>query len=486
MGGFLTKRRQVTKWLVGTIRLIRRTHMKINNNVPANITNMQLLRNENSLAKTMERLASGFKINHAADDPSGMAISGKMRAQINGLDRASRNASDGISVIQTADGALNEVTSMIQRMNELAVQAANGITGQEDKEAIQREIDSLKEEIDRVATSTEFNTKTLLDGSLNTRIYADNITRQQASKEVSAGEYKLKIDQAAKQAEVTTGFNLNDNTKIVDGEEGTVEINGVEVELKVGMKGQEIYQALRDAAEIGECTLSDYPASPLKITSTAYGSDAEIKITFSNDVVAGYFGLPTESNYVGDNAKVTIDSTNSAFSKQATYSTDGNKITITDAGGFEISFLAKAGYEDEVITMNVTDVGPMDLQIGANEGQYMTVYIPAVDTEHLYIDDVDVTTVNGAKKALDKISDALNIINAARADLGAYQNRLESSVSSLDETSENMTAAMSRISDADMAKEMTEYTKYNVLSQSSTSALSQANELPQLALQLLQ
>ncbi|MCR4610461.1 MAG: flagellin, partial [Lachnospiraceae bacterium] len=146
--------------------------MKINNNISALVTNRQLLRNEDYLAASMEKLASGLKINHAADNPSGMAISGKMRAQINGLDRASQNASDGVSVLQTADGALNEVTSMIQRMRELSVQAANGIVEQQDKEAIQSEISSLLEEVDRIATSTEFNTKTLLDGSLDTRVYA--------------------------------------------------------------------------------------------------------------------------------------------------------------------------------------------------------------------------------------------------------------------------------------------------------------------------
>jgi len=457
--------------------------MKINNNIPALITNKQLLKNENSLAKTMERLSSGFKINHAADDPSGMAISGKMRAQIDGLDRSSRNANDGISVLQTADGALNEVTSMIQRMNELAVQAANGITGQEDKEAIQNEIDSLKEEIDRIATSTEFNTKKLLDGSINTRIYAEHISRQQASKEVSAGQYNLKIDAAATQAVQTSSLTIADTTEITAAQAGTVSINGATVELTEGMKGQEIYQALRQAAEIGEATISDY-GEQVSFTSTAYGADAELDISFSNDDLAALFGMPGESSTAGTNAKITIDNT-SDFSNQATYSVEGNRVTITDAGGFEISFLADAGYTGDV-NMNVTDVGPMDLQIGANEGQYMTVRIPAMDTEHMYIDDVNVTTVNGAMHALDKIGDALNYINKARAELGAYQNRLESSVSSLDETSENMTAALSRISDADMAKEMTEYTKFNVLSQSSTSALSQANELPQLALQLLQ
>ena len=461
--------------------------MKINNNIPALITNRQLLRNENSLAKTMERLSSGLKINHASDDPSGMAISGKMKAQIDGLDRSSRNANDGISVIQTADGALNEVTSMIQRMRELAIQAANGITEQGDKEAIQSEIDSLKTEIDRIATSTEFNTKTLLDGSINTRIYADHISRQQSSQTVASGQYNLTIDTAATRANIASTKNWDEFGPITAAQAGTIEINGAAAQIKEGMTSQEIYEAIRDAAEIGEAIISEYGNAGEHVAvfeSTAYGADAELTITFSNDDLATLFGFPTSFTATGNNAVITLDKT-SDFSNQATYRVEGNKVTITDAGGFEISFLAEAGYTGDV-NMNVTDVGPMDLQIGANEGQYMTVRIPATDTEHMYIDDVNVTTVNGAKRALDKLSDALDYINKARADLGAYQNRLESSVANLDETSENMTSAMSRISDADMAREMTEYTKYNVLSQSSTSALSQANELPQLALQLLQ
>ena len=249
--------------------------MKINNNIPAMITNGQLLRNENSLSKTMERLASGLKINHASDDPSGMAISGKMKAQIDGLDRSSRNANDGISVLQTADGALNEVTSMIQRMRELAVQAANGITEQQDKQAIQSEIDSLKEEIDRIATSTEFNTKTLLDGSINTRIYGDHISRQSASKNVSAGQYNLTIDNAATQAVQTSTRPITDTTTITAAQAGTVSINGYSVELTEGMKGQQIYQALREAAEIGEANISDY-GQATKFTSVAYGADAAL------------------------------------------------------------------------------------------------------------------------------------------------------------------------------------------------------------------
>ncbi len=472
--------------------------MKINSNISALVTNRQLLRNENSLADSMERLASGLKINHAADNPSGMAIAGKMRAQIRGLDRASQNASDGISVIQTADGALNEVTSMIQRMSELSVQAANGITGQEDKEAIQSEIESLKKEIDRISTSTEFNTKNLLDGSLSTRVYADHVTRQMASKEVSVGKYDLTITKAATPANIAFNNKAWDELANPPHASGTVEINGAVATIGENMTAQEIYEELRNAAEIGEANISEFGTSGehvIVFESTAYGTNAELKITFSDDNLASFFGLSDKDNSAqGEDAQITLDRS-SAFSNQATYSTDGNKVTITDSGGFEISFLVEAGYQkddsatpkvDGIISLNVTDVGPMDLQIGANEGQYMTVQIPAIDTKHMYIDDLDVTTVNGAKRALNKLTNALNYINMARADLGAYQNRLESSVASLDETNENMESAMSRIEDADMAYEMTEYTKYNVLSQSATSALSQANELPQLALQLLQ
>ena len=161
--------------------------MKINNNISAVISNKHLLRNEESLTIHMEKLSSGFKINHAGDDPSGMAISSKMRAQIRGLDQASDNASDGMSVLETADGALNEVTEMIQRMRELSVQAANGTNSESDRKAIQEEISDLREEIDRISESTEFNTKKLLDGSLDKRIYTEGISRVAISDEVPAG-----------------------------------------------------------------------------------------------------------------------------------------------------------------------------------------------------------------------------------------------------------------------------------------------------------
>ena len=174
--------------------------MRINSNISAVMTNNQLLRTEKNLSAAMERLSSGYKINHAYDDPSGMAISGRMDTQIAGLDMASRNTNDGISVIQTADGALKEVADMLQRMRELSVQAANDTNSDNDRAVIQAEIDQLKSEIDRVSETTEFNTKNLLDGSLDTRVYADHLTRERATDAVVAGKYTIKINKSTKQA----------------------------------------------------------------------------------------------------------------------------------------------------------------------------------------------------------------------------------------------------------------------------------------------
>lgn len=479
--------------------------MKINNNISAVITNKQLLRTEDSLAGAMERLSSGLRINHAADDPSGMAISGKMDIQIEALDLASRNANDGISVIQTADGAMNEVTSMIQRMRELSVQAANGINSLSDKQQIQAEISQLREEIDRISSSTEFNTKQLLDGSLDERVYADKVSRIAVSDSVAAGFYKLKIDKAAQPASIATTFN--GSQAVPAGAAGSISINGAEVTLTKGMTGEEVEQALRDAAEIGEV---DYPTvktdalgnttKSYAFTTKEYGAHAGLTIT-GDENVAKFLGLTMKNGVVvdgtekpsGKDAVVSLTTWSqdagsehrSQFSDTATVTTDGNRMKITDKSGFSIEFLADDGVKGD-LELEVTTMGPMTLQIGANENQSMMVRIPSISADNLYLDSIDVTTVNGASKAIATLDEALARVNQVRADLGAAQNRLEHTTKSLDETSENMTSALSRIEDVDMAQEMTEYTKYNVLQQAGTSALAQANQIPQMALQLLQ
>ncbi|SET14373.1 flagellin [Pseudobutyrivibrio sp. C4] len=467
--------------------------MRINNNMSAVITNNQLLGTESSLADVMEKLSSGFSINHASDDPSGIAIAGKMQAQIDGLDKASTNSSDGISVLQTAEGALNEVTDMIQRMRELSVQAANGTNSDSERETIQKEIDSLLEEIDRVAETTEFNTINLLNGSLDNRTYAEHATRMQTSNTVPAGLYTLTITSAATRG-TAGGVNplLGSATATALSMAGTMNINGYGVEFTEGMSREAVYEAMRDACEKGSATISD-PNENISIYSLKYGAKADLEIEFSSKEFAVALGFPEDKitegaiiHDVGDDAVVELDKTSpSMFGPQATTGYDGNHITVTDVDGFELSFLAEASYVGE-IEFNVTDIGSMTLHVGANKNQNMEVRIAAVTTEFMYIDDLSVTRVNGPEDALDSLDTALNYVTSVRSQLGAYENRLEHTTKSLDTTEENMTSAISRVEDADMATTMVEYTKLNVLEQAGTSALAQANELPQLALQLLQ
>lgn len=467
--------------------------MRINNNMSAVITNNQLLGTESSLADVMEKLSSGFSINHASDDPSGIAIAGKMQAQIDGLGKASTNSSDGISVLQTAEGALNEVTDMIQRMRELSVQAANGTNSDSERETIQKEIDSLLEEIDRVAETTEFNTINLLNGSLDNRTYAEHATRMQTSNTVPAGLYTLTITSAATRG-TAGGVNplLGNATATALSMAGTMNINGYGVEFTEGMSREAVYEAMRDACEKGSATISD-PDDNIAIYSLKYGAKADLKIEFSSKEFAVALGFPegqiTEGAIiqdVGDDAVVELKKESpSMFGPQATTGYDGNHITVTDVDGFELSFLAEASYVGE-IEFNVTDIGSMTLHVGANKNQNMEVRIAAVTTEFMYIDDLSVTRVNGPEDALDSLDTALNYVTSVRSQLGAYENRLEHTTKSLDTTEENMTSAISRVEDADMATTMVEYTKLNVLEQAGTSALAQANELPQLALQLLQ
>ncbi|WP_044936651.1 flagellin N-terminal helical domain-containing protein [Pseudobutyrivibrio sp. LB2011] len=465
--------------------------MRINNNMSAVITNNQLLGTESSLADVMEKLSSGFSINHASDDPSGIAIAGKMQAQIDGLDKASTNSSDGISVLQTAEGALNEVTDMIQRMRELSVQAANGTNSDSERETIQKEIDSLLEEIDRVAETTEFNTINLLNGSLDNRTYAEHATRMQTSNTVPAGLYTLTITSAATRG-TAGGVNPLLGGATALSMAGTMNINGYGVEFTEGMSREAVYEAMRDACEKGSATISD-PDENISIYSLKYGAKADLEIEFSSKEFAVALGFPegqiTEGaiiHNVGDDAVVELKKESpSMFGPQATTGYDGNHITVTDVDGFELSFLAEASYVGE-IEFNVTDIGSMTLHVGANKNQNMEVRIAAVTTEFMYIDDLSVTRVNGPEDALDSLDTALNYVTSVRSQLGAYENRLEHTTKSLDTTEENMTSAISRVEDADMATTMVEYTKLNVLEQAGTSALAQANELPQLALQLLQ
>lgn len=482
--------------------------MKINANMSAFITNKQLLRIEGNMATSMERLSSGLKLNHAKDNPAGMAISNKMRAQIAGLDRASNNASDAIAAIRIADGALNETSSIMQRMRELAVQAANDTNSLEDRQAIQAEIDALKEEVNRISRDTEYNEMPLLDGSLSTRVYADNVSRISTTDAVKAGIYKVNVTKEATQAQVTGGecqINADDSTNTI-GVEGTVSINGSSVEISADDTYAEVYEKLRDAAEIGGVELvstenATATAYNLEFTSEVYGQKGVVGLSFSNadianalgfDVAGATYDADTEmydfATVSGEEPTVVPEkgTDDSAFSNTATVATEGNRVIITDKGDFQMSFLIDEEFTTGEITLEVTDIGTMTVHIGANENQNMVISVPEVSSESLYIDDIDVTKIGGADEAITRMDAAIKAVSNARSKLGAYENRLDYSVTSLDAFEENMTEAQSRLADTDMAEEMTTYTQQNVLNQAAISVLTQANDMPQQVLQLLQ
>ena len=488
--------------------------MRINNNISAVIANKHLLRNETSLAASMERLSSGYKLNHAKDNPSGMAISNKMRAQIRGLDRASQNTADGVSLLNTADGAIGETTSILQRMRELSVQAANDTNTDSDREAIQLEMTSLRSEIDRISSSTEFNTKNLLDGTLDRKAYADDVSRLSVSDSVPAGTYEVQYT-AAKRAELSGIAEVSKGSVPADAA-GTFKVNGREVTLTAGMTQEEAIEELRKQCEYGNVsadvnidkndatkkTISlksgAYNDEHEQVLGTAWGKDASVVVetdakNAASVNAAKYFGLAdnTANPAKGTDSTVTLGS---GFDATATAATDGRRITVSDNNGFEISFVVDKKEEKTTSTstkggtarIDVTDIGPMDLQVGANTRQQVRARIDAMDTKSLYIDDLDVTKTGGASVAIARLDSAISKVNENGARIGALSNRLDSTISSLDNASENMNTAISKLRDTDIATEMVEFTKDNVLQQAGTSALSQANELPQLALQLLQ
>ena len=421
--------------------------MKINNNISAVIANKHLLRNENSLSVSMERLSSGYKLTHAKDNPSGMAISNKMRAQIRGLDRASQNSQDGVSLLNTADGAISETTSILQRMRELAVQAANDTNTDSDKEAIQLEMTNLRSEVDRISSTTEFNTKNLLDGTLDRKAYADDVSRLQVSDSVSAGTYEIELTHAAERAHV------DGKTPSGDVPDGSFTVNGRKVELKSTMTADEAYEELRKQCEYGNVSAEkdstgkitlksgSYNDEHEQVLGTAWGEGAKISISVdSNDAkskeAADYFGLKDNSMNPdhGENAKVKLKG---SFSSTATSSVDGRKITVTDNNGFEMSFVldkasettgetstikpndGTAGASNRRIKIEVTDIGPMDLQVGANTRQQMAARIDAMDTKSLYIDDLDVTKTGGPDLAIARLDSAISKVNENRARIGA-------------------------------------------------------------------
>lgn len=482
--------------------------MKINHNIAAIKSNNKLKTTNDNMARSIERLSSGYRINRAADDAAGMAISQKMKTQIRGLDQASRNGSDGISVIQTAEGALNEVESMLQRMRELSVQAANGTNTADDRKAIQDEIDQLSQEIDRISTDTEYNTKKLLNGDADRKTFSSStkVNIISTSDAVVAKNYKVTVTKVATEAVQNGGTALTAG-RITADQAGKVTINGETVEITENMSLDDVYTTLRN---LGDNTGVDVYATTaqngkmedmvpiaagtyLNFQAQEAGSKQYVQVQCDNAQLAARLGIPTNADKTyGEDAKIELNraqNTADAFKDTATATAIGNKVTISDKEGFEMVLnidetAVDAGDLD--VELSVLEAGPLVLQIGANEDQTVSISIPEVSSETLGVENANVMTQDKAGEAITAVDKAINKISSIRAKLGAYENRLEHAIMNVDTSNENLTEALSRIEDLDMAEEMSNYTQLNVLSQAGTSMLSQANQMPQTILSLLQ
>ena len=546
--------------------------MVVQHNMSAMNANRNLGVTTSAQAKSSEKLSSGYKINRAADDAAGLSISEKMRSQIRGLNKASDNAQDGISLIQTAEGALNESHSILQRMRELSVQAANGTETDDDREAVQNEISQLQEELTRISETTEFNTMKLLDGSQSgsatsttagPKFGAVNTTGNQAltgalissnvvgatvevvsNTATKAGNETAVWDNAGNKLTLNLAVNKTysqaDIDKLVANavqEDSTA--TGTPSEIKITLANGTMSTGTnaitsqttvatvgghkaQSAAADGTVANGFVGANKVSVKANKYGSDMNgIKISFAFDRVAGKeevettkeqsysaAGVATAGEYTihlaagkeytesdledllknaGLDLDVTLsgadpDTPNTLYATSA--ATTVGALTLADGKGLgsEKAQFGQEGYGTASAGTGIT------LQIGANEGQTMSFSIDDMSAVALGVDGnkVDLSTQAGAQKATDTIDAAIKKVSAQRGKMGAIQNRLEHTISNLDTAAENTQTAESRIRDTDMAEEMVEYSKNNILAQAGQSMLAQANQSTQGVLSLLQ
>lgn len=587
--------------------------MRINHNITALNTYNKLSSNNSATQKSLEKLSSGLRINRAGDDAAGLAISEKMRGQIRGLDQASRNSSDGISMIQTAEGALSETHSILQRMKELATQASNGTNTDADRAEIQKEVNQLSSEINRIGNTTEFNTQSLLKGDGKTTLAktaaaitnptpgTTTYTQAAASTVITAqgagttASYKLDLDINGQKISIdvvsdtaVTSTTAAVDTNSVTGSTATVKYNATGAVTDASL-ATAIGSALTSIIEKNSTLAGNYTVD----TTTTAGTVAFKAVTEANggalDGNKGYIGA--KAAVTGLAGAVTANVGTTTYQQDIT-KLDFNSITQTnvtdlvgkgftingkqyelydaDAGaytgsatGINISEainngtattkndVAKAvadqlksdgtytaavdGTNTYIVNLQATALGKAGVgtvkvedggiqanfkttfQVGANQGQSFAIEFSdmrskalgvtgttaggsaannAVFTKVLDVtngtDDtnveyaLDVSTTTNASNAIKVLDNAITTVSAERSKMGAYQNRLEHTINNLGTTSENLSAAESRIRDVDMAKEMMEFTKNNILSQAAQSMLAQANQQPQKVLQLLQ
>ena len=521
--------------------------MVVRSNIMAVNAQRQLGMNNSSVGKALEKLSSGYRINRAGDDASGLAISEKMKAQIKGLDTASLNAQDGVSVVQTAEGALTEVHNMLNRMTELATRAANGINSDQNRQSLQDEIKELQTEIDRISKATNFNSINLLDGSLgggtsgaagvpaingdglgnltetaanagNTVIGKAAFTVQNNLKAGDSLTYSLTVseDGTAKVIDITLevsadGKSLTYNGESVSALGATNQASDTEQAKALAAainKHADLKKSFTAAENAGDITLThkvkgeSAPSISLIEAPAAAGAEKATATTVTKGTDAFQSGAPVSDQVFTVNGKKFMF----ASSADKAAAADPNVTVVVQAAGTiaqgDLEKMAaliekETGYKPTVNGTNFewkSDAkngkagNGLVLQIGdtADSFNQITVSIDDMSSKGIGVAGVDISSREGAAAAIDTIRAGIDKVSAQRAVLGATQNRLEYTIDNLDTTSENIQAANSRIRDTDMAKMMMEYTKMNVLTQSAQAMLAQANQQPQSVLQLLQ
>jgi len=548
--------------------------MIINHNLGAMNANRNMGINSTAASKSMEKLSSGLKINKAGDDAAGLAISEKMRGQIRGLDQASANAQDGISMVQTAEGALNETSSILQRMRELSVQSSSGTNTDDDRKSIQGEVGQLKEEIDRIGNTTQFNTKALLNGSqagangisggvnsttgavvakltagkmtsgtaLNTDMSAttlgtDTLTVDGQKIDVNwdtllTTAQKSQIQSDLSSATATTQGSIKDtlinaiNTAIDNSGKGVSHVSGyldatnhmVLQSANAGTKSEVTLTTAATATSIGATVLSDtagavsaaanvgtsiYSGTTVAAGAKAFGisvNGVPLTVTTTAAVTSGTTTMAAAATMLQTNVNTAITAANTASGKTAGQAgfVEASTVTVSDDGRFNISSPSgsvtfndndgKTAANDLGLSQAQTQAsgnGGVTFQIGANKGQTITFGISDMRTTALGLSGADVSTAAGAAVAITSIDAATKSVSAERGKLGAISNRLEHTIANLGTSSENLTSAESRIRDVDMAKEMSAFSKNNILSQAAQAMLAQANQQPQQVLSLL-
>lgn len=421
--------------------------MRINNNLAALNAWRNLTSTDTNMNKALERLSSGYRINRAADDAAGLAITEKMRGQIQGLRSATSNAQNGISLIQTAEGALTEVHSILQRMRDLSVQGANDTMTDTDRAELQKEVTRLKDEIDRIGNDTEFNTRKLLNGSLTEATTAQGTVMKSVA--LTNGTVGTAATSAGTLASLADA-NAN-NFSLASG--SVIHIEGYKDN---GTKVSVDFTVATALATVGDL---------MGQISTAFGIG-----TVAGSQVAGAVTIDASGKVV-----VTGDTTTS----QALW---GLKLSVTDKTLFNDKM---SNFEETQAAKDTATDQSLSLQLGANANQNMSVGVSDMRKAALALQNVDIGTKQGAQNALSVVDRAITSVSQQRSTLGAAQNRLQYTINNLGVAVENLVASESRIRDVDMASEMTNFTRQQILVQAGTAMLAQANQKPQAVLQLL-